>query len=331
MEFQTLLARNYTAERLFAEHPPVFTNRNKQAVFDIACPAGCKHRGELYYSRWETLPLPDMVVTSHWRTEVLDREDSFSYEPVSQSGLQEWYLNFANWDLFSDYGGPLLAQDEHQVAEHPILGALREALLAEGVPFGTTGDNEPTPVLIRNVERCCMLDTRPNVREGRPYGLYGTEFARARPDEVSSAVRPIRPPTINNILAIEAPAHGSGTYSAEEIRFILKTAYSGFSVARHESMAIDNAHSVAVHTGFWGCGAYGGNKVMMALLQIIAGNMAGLDRVLFHTFDASGTELFQQATSYLRSIAPQGSSMSMDELISRVVNLGLVWGESDGN
>jgi Poly (ADP-ribose) glycohydrolase (PARG) len=43
--------------------------------------------------------------------------------------------------------------------------------------------------------------------------------------------------------------------------------------------------SVAVHTGYWGCGAFGGNRVLMALLQVLAAGSAGLDQLVFHVGD----------------------------------------------
>jgi hypothetical protein len=45
----------------------------------------------------------------------------------------EWYLNFAHYNLFCAYGGSLFAQDEMQVAEHPPLCSLREALLDSNI------------------------------------------------------------------------------------------------------------------------------------------------------------------------------------------------------
>ncbi len=45
-------------------------------------------------------------------------------------GAVEWHVNFADPRLFTAYGLGLFAQDEMQVAEHPALGALREALHA---------------------------------------------------------------------------------------------------------------------------------------------------------------------------------------------------------
>ena len=48
--------------------------------------------------------------------------------------------------------------------------------------------------------------------------------------------------------------------SVEEV---FATAYTGFRAARAESGA---GFEVVVHTGHWGTGAYGGDRVLMALL-----------------------------------------------------------------
>lgn len=83
--------------------------------------------------------------------------------------------------------------------------------------------------------------------------LYGYRFAIAAPEAVLRAVTPLNPPTISNILAIEAPSYGEGTYHAEMLRLILQTAYSGFAVARYDAVTHAGAQAVSLHTGFWGC------------------------------------------------------------------------------
>jgi hypothetical protein len=47
------------------------------------------------------------------------------------------------------------------------------------------------------------------------------------------------------------------------IEFVLATAFTGFSAARLESARLNPSPVVAIHTGFWGCGAFGGNRVLM--------------------------------------------------------------------
>jgi hypothetical protein len=264
----------FNAQQLVTAFPPKLRDRNKKVVYGIACPAGSTHQGQLVFTRWPELPLPKHFAAAHEKTACEPREDVFGYEPTqSDSRTVEWYLNFAHHDLFCAYGGALLAQDEMQVAEHPSLASLREALLhSSTVKPATVENGRPTPVLIRGVERRCAIATDRNEAEGRPFGLYGNHFSSAKPDVVERATRIIQPPTITNLIAIEAPSYGSGVYSQGEIAYILRTAYSGFHAAVLESTqaAVEaNASAapvVVVHTGFWGCGAYGGNRILMALL-----------------------------------------------------------------
>jgi hypothetical protein len=257
------------------------------------------------------------------------RSDVFGYGVPINDGVAEWYLNFAHFDLFCAYGGSLLAQDELQVAEHPALGSLREALLIRGVNFETVEDNKPTPVLIRNVERRCSIDTEATPQ--RPFGLYGNAFARASFSDISAAAIPLKPTTFTNIIAMEAPTEGYGDYTAGEIGFILSTAYTGFSAALHESHTFLGAKEVVIHTGFWGCGAYGGNRVLMVALQIIAANLSSLDRLVFHTVDSCGAEDVNRALDFLKNEVRYSPIMPMADLIDQIVAYGFEWGESDGN
>ena len=113
-------------------------------------------------------------------------EDYFGYESQPErDSVVEWYLNFAHEDLFCAYGGPLFAQDEMQVTEHPALGALREALLQSDIEPLTVADGEPTPALIMGVERRCRVAIDRNPALGRPDGLYGNNFSWASADAIA--------------------------------------------------------------------------------------------------------------------------------------------------
>ncbi len=171
-----------------AEHPPVWRHPNKQVVFDIATDDGKSPPGRLSYSQWAAMPLPESTGLEAADGLVLARDGYFDYRPVfdHENGL-EWHVNFADPHLFVAYGSSLFAQDEMQVAEHPVLGALREALVADGHDAVTVEHSEPTPVLVMGVQRRCRVSSDPNPAEGRPYGLYGNAFARATADTVARA------------------------------------------------------------------------------------------------------------------------------------------------
>jgi hypothetical protein len=316
-------------QKLVASFPPNLRDRNKKAVYRIACPSGCVHGGQLVFSRWPAMDLPERALTDHSRTLVEPRQDGFGYEPTSSSAAcVEWYLNFAHSDLFCAYGGAAFAQDEIQVAEHPALGSLREALLDSTTIKPLTVENgQPTPILIRGVERRCAVATDRNESEGRPQGLYGNVFSRAKPDVVERATRLIDPPTISNLIAMEAPSYGNGVYSQNDIEYIERTAFTGFRAAVIES----GQASVVIHTGFWGCGAYGGNRILMALLQVLAARLAGIDRLVFHTFDQAGSEAFSTAEATMDRLWPSAESGDVRQLLAQIQALGLRWGTSDGN
>lgn len=323
----------FDAARLMAEHPPVIRHRNKQVVYEIACPAGCRIAGTVTYSRWRAMPLPRTVYPGSG-TVVESREDVYDYAPTPVSGpSMEWHVNFADPQLFYAYGSSLLAQDEMQAAEHPVLGSLREALLDAAERPLTVENGQPTPVLVRGAQRRVRIATDPNPAGSRPHGLYGNRFAAAPADVVARATTPIDPPTVTNLIAIAAPAGGFGPYERREVEFILTTAYTGFAAARIETrQALGDSARTVIHTGFWGCGAFGGDRALMAILQLLAARLATTDRLVFHTFDRAGTYALADAHRTLaREVDAEAGPFDLAGLIDRIVALEFRWGVSDGN
>lgn len=322
----------FDAAELAASCPPRFRHPHKNLVYKLACPPGAQHRGSIVYTRWRAMPLPEAAPAAAPAREV--REDVFGYEQdgpaKAAGGVVEWYLNFADPHLFVAYAGSLLAQDELQVLEHPALGSVREWLSASADPRDrplTEENGEATPVLLRGVPRRCAFATDPDLLEGRPLGLYGNRFARAKEDAIRAAVTVLDPPTISNILAMAAPPGGSGAYTMDEIRAILVTAYTGFRAARLES----GGSGIVVHTGHWGTGAFGGNKVLMTMLQLFAAQLAGVAKVVFHAFDAAGAEAYRQGEERLSALVPPGATPRVEEILRAVTAMGFIWGVSDGN
>jgi hypothetical protein len=317
----------YDADRLIASHPPRWHDRNKERVFEIARSSGFPFEGRIVYSRWREEQLPETVPPAR-RIEV--RRGVFEYAPPTEPSTVAWHMNFADPHLFTAYGSGLMAQDELQVAEHPILGSLLEALRAEGLRPVTVDDRgRPTPVTVAGIQRRCAIDTRPNTAAGRPGGLYGNAFARAPAEEVKAATRPLCPPTISNILAIAAPAYGYGTYTREQIDYVLAAAHTGFLAAQRESATIQpTCARTEIHTGFWGCGAFGGNRTLMTILQALSGALAGVELV-FWSFDPAGIGVVEKALRQYERLAPEGARVQ--DVIARLLDVGFQWGESDGN
>ena len=69
----------------------------------------------------------------------------------------------------------------------------------------------------------------------------------------------------------------------------------------------------------------------MALLQILAARLARLDRLVFHTGDASGSLTFHQASQILQDLESGNQSRKVSDLIDQIEAMGFQWGVSDGN
>jgi hypothetical protein len=271
-------------------------------------------------SRW-TGELPATLDLSPARAPRVETEVSHFTYPPDPPGTTRWHVNFADTHLFVAYGTSLMAQDEIQVMEHPGLGSLREALLAgaadaPGLAPLTRERGAPTPVLVRGAQRSMAIDTS--------HGLYGNAFARAPFDRVQAATTYLDPPTISNFVAIVAPAGGSGRYSHEEIADILATASIGFRACRLES----GSATPIVHTGNWGTGAFGGHRVLMALLQLLAARIAGLERLVFHSREGGGP---LQEAQRLLEVLPLRQATPTTDLVDAIHAHGFTWGVSDGN
>lgn len=322
----------YDVPTLVAEHPPVIHDANKRAVWEEACPDKCVYAGDLGYSRWPAQPLPERVDPVGGLDRIVAAPTVYDYVPVTDpAGGVEWHVNFADPFLFFAYGTGLFAQDEMMCAEHPVLGSLIEALRDLGHAPVTEDGTGPTPVLVTGAQRRCYVVTEPDPADGRPRGLYGNEFSAADEGVIRRATVRLDPPQITNVIAIAAPSYRAGRYARDTIERVLVTAYTGFSAAVAESALLEPGAPVVVHTGFWGCGAFGGDRVLMSLLQVLAAEMAGVDRLVFHTVTPDGGGPLADALGIVRAELGAAGELAADELIDCIDAMAFEWGTSDGN
>jgi hypothetical protein len=326
MKPEPIERQTFDTSRLMGEYSPAFFSENKRVVYDIACAPHLHHGGKLNYSRWRAMSLPRVVSPVKAALRVSVREDIYDYAACTDlADAVEWHVNFADPELFVAYSSGLFAQDEMQVAEHPALGALKDALESGGRIVRTVETQGATPILIKGVERRCRVQTSADPAAGRPQGLYGNAFAQADPIAVRGATQVIDPPTITNLIAIAAPRPGRGQYTQHQIYEGLGTAFTGFRAAVCES----EPSRAVVHTGFWGCGAFGGNRTLMPFIQAVAAEMAGVERLVFHTFDAAGTRSLNDAMSLAMGFGDR--SLETWALVENLEERRFEWGVSDGN
>ena len=318
-------------ESLFKDYPPMWHDDNKLIVYEITKSSGYPFNGKISYKRWRPFVLPKRI--DNHRLKFSAHADVFKYPEQKDPKIVDWHLNFADPDLFVAYRSELLAQDEIQVAEHPILGSIREMLISKKCYAETLDDDgNPTPITITGAQRRCVINTQPNPKIGCPDGIYGNAFEIATEEQVRASISTISPPTISNILAISAPYGGSGYYTMEDMLKVLITAYTGFSCARKESQRlVPENPKTKIHTGFWGCGAFGGNRELMTILQCFAADLAKVD-LEFWAVNDSGFKIAKESYFQYHSITePRAITKFTRSFLSRLVGRKYQWGESDGN
>lgn len=143
-------AEEMKSKDLYEKYSPSFRHPNKQFIFKFIneikhySPSSNK---SLLVTRWRPF-LPEITPSSlsPTSTKVTFKSDAFTYDTCGNNQTVEWYLNFANHDLFAYYSGPLLAQDELQVLECIELAALREFFVqtTNAVDSRTTASDRKT-------------------------------------------------------------------------------------------------------------------------------------------------------------------------------------------
>ncbi|CAF4062412.1 unnamed protein product [Rotaria magnacalcarata] len=212
----------------------------------------------IYHYEKQYLPSPNKsILITRWKPfipiiEANDRPSAiiefvanvFSYKSNDDVQSVEWYLNFANSNLFAYYAGHLLAQDELQVLECVELDGVRQYFTrAINTVASRTVDSDahtnrlvPTPILISNTERVINLDTKE---------IYGNGFAHAILAQLRNAFQSNDLPQIVNLIAIEASIHGEDCYTDDQISYILTSCYTIFKAAQ---ILAHKTHAMNLHT-----------------------------------------------------------------------------------
>ncbi len=219
---------------LVRQHPPQWHHEHKRSIWSRLEPAARATPGVIAYSRWRGSALPVSVPPQELEVDWSPGVFQYGQPVVDRAAV--WHLNFADPSLFVAYGSSLLAQDEHQVLEHPSLGSVREFLVSRGEPTLTVDSAGPTPVLLSGAPRLCRFATEPDRGITGDQGVYGNRFGRATTERVLRALTPLDPPTQSNIIALAAPRSKYGAYTQRDIVDALTAATVGFAAARLETL-----------------------------------------------------------------------------------------------
>lgn len=324
-------------KELLENHPPVYGNPFKKKIYTkardlyLSRHAADASAPEIFISRYK----PDDMVVSGASRQAMDVQSVrgfFGYEQPKDRGTVAWYMNYADRNLFIAYASDLFAQDEIQCLEHPLLGCVKEYLRnvrQKGLEPLTEQEEVPTPVLIQNVPYWIHVDTSPKDKKGNTHSIYGRMFSNASETLLEKGITVRDAESRSNILAMSAPpvygVRAGSKYTKATIHKIMRTLLTGFGAAvqqAHETCG--KAAKVEIHTGRFGCGAFGNSEALMLLSQLVAAYKAGVDSIVFHSVNESLLEGAKRLAD--------GLYMSeMEEIIEIILDQGYLWGESDGN
>lgn len=329
---------------LLDKYPPLYIHPRKLYFYDLACNAHKLVPGHMIISRFSFneqafdggFPYKSCTTFSTDPTYYDYKKD------VSTEDRFVCYVNFADYNLFGFYDDGKFAQDEIQTTEHPLLGSVVRYLEAKEIPslepYTALSENKiPSPYLIENVPYWISVNTSVIMPDGSVHNLYGRNFRTETKEVVNEGVKIVEEEIDDNILAIAAPNEFYNEYySVTDIRYIIQALLSGFSGAVDQAHK-KNCNKIAIHTGNLGCGAFGGNPTLMYLAQFIAGNMSGVDELIFHApIQERYEEAIQLYDAFIEKVVNGGNEVvrgivcSMKSIIDFLDSYKFMWGNGNG-
>lgn len=114
---------------------------------------------------------------------------------------------------------------------------------------------------------------------------------------------------------------GSGEYKRRQIELILKAVIASFSAA----IELADKKKCVIHTGNWGAGAFGNNRKLIYLAQLVGASVAGGAELVFHAIDEDDLAVAQKKFDEWKG------STDFVECVDFFVNQYYYWACDEGN
>jgi hypothetical protein len=316
-----------------SQYPHHISNANKQFVYNYLV-RGRNIDDPVTVTKWglkDPRPMNKLPLFATTKPQIVPVDGPFRYE-ASTADTVHWTANFADRNLFGFCEGPLLAQDELQVLEHPALAHVKNALPAEQrilEPLDT--------VLFQNVPRLGALDAltpipahdtqilyanyfatpaQAEILSRLTRSLYGNYFTNATQREILTRLTPFSYRTSSNIFAIVAPHISSALEGQPYQKKDLGRLFFTFYNASQSIKVTCPGKKIVLHTGNWGCGAFGNDPKTVYILQMAAARFAGIDELQIHPL--SHQNELQAARQLLDQIEQRFPQMTVDQFIDHL-------------
>ncbi len=313
------------AQTLIKEFPPQYISENKKWCFERALAQKASvlsQESQIKISRWcKDDDFDDSLLFDLELPNVITNDRYFKYDNYES----DFFMNFADRLLFGFYDADNFAQDEIQTLEMPLLASCMHYLDEKNLPSlkpVTKENKKPTPYIFENVPYWLRINLSYNGQN-----LYGRNFRNASKGLLEKAVQVVQEEKLVNILAARAPACGSGQYTKAQLTEFLESAYCAFrgAVLCNAAGSDDNeSKPVKIHTGNWGCGAFGNKLTVSYLVQLLAGAFSKTGTLIFHAPDKP---TLQKAIDLISTLP---SKLTFSQAVDFLFDQGLYWNESDG-
>lgn len=246
----------------------------------------------------------------------------FPYKKSDEANF-EVTLNFSDpQGLFHYCWSDLFAQDEIQAMEFPLVLHLREYVEKVQPSILSYDKDKPSATLLKNLPRYGSINSS---------GIYGQNFAGASDDVIASKTTAIDKPERYNILAMAAypipNGEGGMPYENEILKSLLEIAVAGFSAAKAEA----GSKHLVINTGNWGTGVFGHNPLLVAIVQIIAAQIAGVNELNYYIPNWKNLGLIEQSKEWMRTNFSE-KEYTLDALCNIIINSkSFNYGSSDCN
>ncbi len=323
MLFKYLGKTKVSCQDLIRDYLPTYGPQRKQKAFEVALERHKTDSGEITVTHVTGNQAEMAYVTLEKKPFTLTLDNGFYDYTKAREGEDTWFVNFADPVLFVACLRSLFAQDEIQTLEMPLLAAFKNYIESRSIggfaPL-TNAYGNPTPYLFKDVPYWISINTSPVLKDGSVESIYGNNFMYASDEAIEAGIRTFDGDLRCNVLAISAPAGNYGRYTEDDLTELMKTLFCSYSAVREQAEG-----KVVIHSGNWGCGAFGGNKELMYLTQIYAASVCGIDEIVLHAVDEKVFERSKSLYEYM------DKRMRFADVVAFLHSRKFEWGESDGN
>ena len=323
MLFKYLGKKSVGCQDLIRDYLPTYGPQRKQKAFEAALERHKIDTGEITVTHVMSNQTEMASAVFEKKPFLLTLDKDFYDYTKAREDEDVWFVNFADPTLFVAYDSDLFAQDEIQTLEMPLLAAFKKYIEFRSIggfaPL-TNAYGNPTPYLFKGVPYWISVNTSPVLKDGNIESIYGNNFMDASDEAIEAGIRTFEGDLRCNVFAISAPVGGYGRYSEEELTELMKTLICSYSAVREQAKG-----KVVIHSGNWGCGAFGGNRELMYLAQMYAASVCGIDELVMHAVDE---EVLERANSLYEYM---DKKMKFADVVAFLHSRKYEWGEGDGN